>query len=98
MKYFYTVYTKPLQGTNHYFVKKFITFPEYTNVPDVLESFGMHTDFNEACRIAKVIDEDIKQQLLKNLENNVTDAKVIPMNVGKASLQNKPNRLINFLM
>ncbi len=46
----------------------------------------------------KVVDEEIKQQLLKNLENNVTDAKVIPMNVGKASQQNKPNRLINFLM
>ncbi|HEV8079651.1 MAG TPA: hypothetical protein VGP43_02990 [Chitinophagaceae bacterium] len=83
MKYFYTVYTKALQGTNHYFVKKFITFPEYNNVPDVLESFGMHSDFNEACRIAKVVDEEIKQQLLKNLEDSVANAKVIPMNVVK---------------
>lgn len=80
MKTFYTAYTKPVQGMTYYFVKKFSTFPELNGVPDILESYGMHTDFKRACRIAELRDVVIMQKLLTNIEMaNTVNAKVIQM-------------------
>ncbi len=79
MKIFYNAYTKVVQNTTFYFVKKYATFPEYKDVPNILETFGMHTDFNRACQIAKINDDEIKKQLLNNLQSNAITAKIIQM-------------------
>lgn len=81
MNTFYTAYTRPVHGTTYYFVKKFSAFPELKGVPDILENYGMHTDFNRACRIAELKDPAIMQKLLKNMEiARTVNAKVIQMN------------------
>lgn len=80
MENFYTCYTKSLQGIPYYFVKKYLTFPEHNNVPDVLEGYGMHLDFDQACRIARIGDEAIKQILLQNIQEDPGAAPVIKMN------------------
>lgn len=83
MENFYTAYTRIVQNTTFYFVKKYITFPEYKDAPAVLESYGMHTDFNRACKIAAITDKEIRNNLLANLQNNSNSAKIIHMNITK---------------
>jgi hypothetical protein len=83
MEYFYTAYTRVVQGTTFYFVKKYVRYPEYKDVPGVLESYGMHTDFNRACQIALINDQEIINNLLTDLQNDPNSAKVIHMNVAK---------------
>lgn len=75
----FTCYTKKVQGEIYYFVKKFMVFPEYANVPPVLEAFGMHADFDKACAIAQLSDAAIKKQLLKEVETGLKQAKVIDL-------------------
>lgn len=75
----FTCYTKKVQGEVFYFVKKFIVFPEYNNVPPILEALGMHTDFNKACTIAQLTDAAIKKQLLEEVETGLKQAKVIDL-------------------
>ena len=84
MENFYTAYTRIVQNTTFYFVKKYLTFPEYKDVPGVLESYGMHTDFNRACQIAQINDKEIRNNLFANLENNQNSAKVIHMNISQS--------------
>jgi hypothetical protein len=79
METFYTAYTKQLDFKIYYFVKKFTAFPELKNVPPVMESYGMHTDFNKACSIAGVVNEDIKAQLLMQAEGTRQTAKVVDL-------------------
>ena len=79
MENFYTSYTKTVQGKTYYFVKKFLTFPEFNNVPNVLVGYGMHTDFDKACSIALIQDTNIKLQLLNSMTGAVEKAKVIEM-------------------
>ena len=83
MENFYTAYTKVVQDTTFYFVKKYITFPEYKDVPRVLESFGMHADFNRACEIAAVNDEEIRKHLLTDIQGDENSAKIIHMSIAK---------------
>ena len=52
MENIYTVYTKIINGLTFYFVKKYKTIPEYNDLPPILESYGMHSDFDKACSIA----------------------------------------------
>ncbi len=80
MENIYTSYTKKIQSTTYYFVKKFVVFPEYKGVPPVLEGYGMHEDFDRACAIAAVNDGDIKKQLLQEMETGLRPAKVIDLN------------------
>ena len=47
---------------------------------DVLEGYGMHVDFEQACRIAKIENESIKQILLQNVQEDPNAAPVIRMN------------------
>jgi hypothetical protein len=75
----FTCYTKKLQGETIYFVKKFIVLPEYSNVPPMLEAFGMHADFDKACAIAQLTDAAIKKQLLDEVESGLKQAKVIDL-------------------
>ena len=83
MENFYTAYTRVIQNTTFYFVKKYMTFPEYKDVPGVLESYGMHTDFNRACHIALINDNEIRKHLLSDLQNNPNSGRVIHMNMTK---------------
>ena len=82
MENFYIAYTRVVQTTTFYFVKKYVTFPEYKDVPNVLENYGMHTDFNRACKIAGIYDDELAKKLLSNLQNNIAGAKIIPMSTG----------------
>lgn len=77
MANFYTAYTKVVNGQTLYFVKKFQSFPEFKDVPPFLESFGMHTEFEKACAIAGIEDPKIKEQILRDLNSDVPQAKVI---------------------
>ena len=81
MENIYTSYTKEVQGETYYFVKKYLSFPEFHNVPDVLVGYGMHTDFDKACSIALVTDVNLQLKLMKHMLNTVTveKAKVIEM-------------------
>lgn len=83
MENIYTVYTKVINGLTFYFVKKYKTFPEYTGVSPIMESYGMHTDFEKACRIAMIDDKVIREQLLDDLEKNTNSGKLVPMNGGR---------------
>lgn len=81
MNTFYTAYTKQIQGTKFYFVKKFSSFPEIKDMPDILENFGMHADFKTACSIAKITDLLIQENLLESIKGAESDhGKVIQMN------------------
>ncbi|MEP7230430.1 MAG: hypothetical protein ABI691_09270 [Ginsengibacter sp.] len=81
MDTFYTAYTRPVNGTNYFFVKKYSSFPELNGVPDILENFGMHADFKSACRIAGLKDPAIMQKLLKDTEiAGIVNAKIIHIN------------------
>ena len=67
METIYTAYTRVVNGVNFFFVKRYSIFTEYENSPKILEDLGMHTDFFHACRIAKVYDEQIIQNLFNDL-------------------------------
>ena len=82
MEHYYTAYTKVIDGVTFYFVKKYKTFPEYRDVQPVLETYGMHSNFEKACRIAMIDDKAVRQQLLHNVEQNLSTAKLIQMNDG----------------
>ena len=79
MEYVYNSYTKVVQGATYYFIKKLMTFPEYENSCNVLAGYGMHQDFNIACKIAGIDDLDIRKQLLYEIESGNPSAKVINM-------------------
>lgn len=79
MKTFYTAYTKSINGTTFYFVKTYQTFPEFKNVSPVLETYGMHTNFRKACKIAQIEAPEIQNELLKEIEDKAAACKVIPL-------------------
>jgi hypothetical protein len=80
METFYKGYTKIIQDKPHYFVKKYLSFPEYKGVSDVLEGYGMHHDFNKACAIAGITDASVRKQLLDEIEGALPQAKIIELN------------------
>ena len=95
MESLYTAYTKEINGVIFYFVKKYQTFPEYKDIPSILETYGMHTDFAKACKIALITDKEIQQHLLNTLEDNTANAKVIQINPRKTEIYNFRNWQIN---
>lgn len=80
MENFYKAYTKMTQNKLHYFIKRYLSFPEYEGVADVLEGYGMHTDFDKACSIAGISDDSIKKQLLDQIQAAIPQAKIIELN------------------
>ena len=92
----YTAYAKPIDGIPFYFVKSFKTFPEYTTVPPILETYGMHTNFEQACEIAMVFDKDIQQKLLSEMESNIASNNVLPLYPSVAEVYNLKRRQISF--
>ncbi|MBC7890217.1 MAG: hypothetical protein H7Z13_20270 [Ferruginibacter sp.] len=81
MENFYTSYTKIIENKTYYFVKKYLIFPEFTDVSPVLENYGMHTDFNKACSIAQINDPQVRKHLLNEAEGTIQHAKVIDLNI-----------------
>ena len=90
METFYKAYTKTTQNKPYYFVKKYLSFPEYKDVEDILEGYGMHTDFNKACSIAGINNPKIRKQLLDGIQAEVVQqAKVIDLNPADIILTKK---------
>ncbi len=50
-------------------------------MPDILENFGMHSDFKTACSIAKIADPIIQENLMESIKNSESDqGKVVHIN------------------
>ena len=64
----------------YYFIKKYTSFPELKNVSPVLESYGMHTEFDKACGIAGIYDAAVKEKLFKEAEATIQRAKIVELN------------------
>ena len=84
MEHVYSAHTEVINNESFYFVKKYSFFPEYKDIPKVLESMGMHTDFYRACYIAQIYDEVIINQLLSDLRIVPQSTKVIAMEPKKS--------------
>ena len=80
MENVYYTYTKSVQNTTYYFVKRFKAFPELKEIEPILEGFGMHTDFNKACDIAGIRESSIKEMLMNELDERASKTKVIELN------------------
>ncbi len=70
MKHVYTVHTKMIQDKSYYFVKKLMVFSEFEGLANVVVGYGMHTNFEKACRIAGIHDSERRNQLLLEVEEN----------------------------
>jgi len=79
MENLFTAYTKDVNNQTLYFVKKYIQFPEYNAKVPILDSYGMHTDFYKACFIANITDEAVVNNLMKQLNIEPEEARVIPL-------------------
>jgi len=96
MEHYYTSYTKKINNITYYFVKKYTRFPELKDAPSILESYGMHTDFNTACRIASIEDNTIKQKLFKEAcpgvfySQNVSATPELSKSLRIENINNKP--------
>ena len=80
MEHVYTSYTKTIQNTTFYFIKKFVVFPEFKGIEPLLENYGMHADFDKACEIAMIHDDSIKKTLLNEINEKGARTKVIDLN------------------
>ena len=96
MKPIYTAYAKAIDDTTFYFVKSFLVFPEYPDVKPILQTYGMHTNFEDACNIAQVYDKEIQQQLLNELETNTASSKVLPLYPSVAEIYSLRRKQIAF--
>ena len=96
MKNFYTAYTKNVDGTLFYFVKSFQTFPEYENVPPILEKYGMHANFDQACKIAMIYDKEIQQQLVNELQTDIASSNMSPLYPTASEVYNLRRRNTTF--
>ncbi len=96
MENFYTAYLRTVNGDTFYFVKKYQMFPEYKNVPPILENYAMHTDFEKACKIAMIYDKVIQQQLMAELPYNNVLTSVNKIQPAKAKIYQFRARQINF--
>lgn len=65
MEQHYLAYTKTINSTNYYFVKKYTCYSEFKDTPAILVSYGMHINFEKACAIADIHDPVIKERLFK---------------------------------
>jgi len=84
MENIYNAYTKEINGVNFYFVKKYTTFPEYEDFPNVLDAMGMHSNFYKACDIANVFDESVISRLMNELHIIPESARIIHMHRAKS--------------
>lgn len=76
MEYLYTVHTKLIDDKTYYFVKKLMALSEFKGLADMVVGFGMHTDFEKACRIAGIDDPECRKKLLIELEERSKPAEL----------------------
>ncbi|MEJ7821896.1 MAG: hypothetical protein WKF85_06215 [Chitinophagaceae bacterium] len=93
MTTFYTAYSKTVNGTTFYFVKNYQTFPEFQNVAPILETFGMHTSFKQACKIALIFDVEIQQKLQNDLGESTVSSETTSYPAEIYKLQRKLSSL-----
>ena len=79
MEYLYTAYSKIIDGREFYFIKKFMVFPEVKDSCQVLDGYGMHTDFHKACKFAGITEKSIKEHLWFQVEPQAKEARIIKM-------------------
>ena len=91
MEYLYTIHTKLVADKIHFFVKKLMTFPEFKGLADVVVGYGMHTNFEKACKISGIYDSTIRKQLLLDLEQR-NQIKVATPQPGKLIAMPQKNR------
>src|SRR5438045_160098 len=96
MKPLYTAYAKSINGTTFYFVKSFKTFPEYNSVAPILETYGMHPNFEQACNIAEIYDKEIQQELINKLERDTASANILPVYPSVAEIYSLKRRQTAF--
>ena len=96
MKPIYTAYAKAIDGITFYFVKSYIAFPEYKDVSPILQTYGMHADFERACHIAEIWDKEIQLQLLNELEKNSASSRVLPLYPSVAEIYSLRRKQIAF--
>ncbi|MEP7231101.1 MAG: hypothetical protein ABI691_12660 [Ginsengibacter sp.] len=85
MENFYSAYVRTVNGDTFYFVKKYQVFPEYKEVPPILDRYAMHTDFEKACKIAMISDKAARQQLINDLKIS-THSGILKTQPGKARI------------
>ncbi len=96
MENFYSAYVKTVNGDTFYFVKKYQVFPEYKDVPPILENYAMHTDFVKACKIAMIYDKVVQQQLITDIQLNNPLTEVNKLQPARARIYKLIPRQINF--
>lgn len=89
METFYKAYSKQVDDQLTYFVKRYLHFPEYNGVADILEGYGMHTDFEKACSIAGIESPKIRKQIFEEMLASAPQAKVIDLNPVDSNVQIK---------
>ena len=89
METFYKAYSKQVDDQLTYFVKRYLHFPEYSGVADILEGYGMHTDFEKACSIAGIENQKIRKQIFEDMQAAAPQAKVIDLNPVDVNVQIK---------
>lgn len=77
MEILYKAYTKTVLNKKYYFVKKIYQFPEFDNVDDIVEGYGMHENFYKACNIAGIASPGIRKMLLAEAEPVLQPGKLI---------------------
>jgi hypothetical protein len=91
MEYLYTIHTKLVNDKLHFFVKKIMAFPEFKGLDNVLVGYGMHTNFEKACKISGINNITIRKQLLFEQEQR-NPTKVVTPQLGILITMPKKNR------
>ena len=79
METFYKAYSKMVLNRKTYFVKKIVRFPEYQGMEDIVIGYGMHSNFNRACSIAKIDSLKIRERLLAETECIPASGKILSL-------------------
>ena len=80
MNYIYESYFKTIKGEKHFFVKNYLRLDGIGEVSDIMEGYGMHTDFKKACLIAGIKEVHLQQKIFDSMEANLAEAKIINLN------------------
>ncbi|MDQ6845795.1 MAG: hypothetical protein M3Z92_15870 [Bacteroidota bacterium] len=96
MENFYSAYVRTVNGDAFYFVKKYQLFPELKDVPPILDSYAMHTNFEKACKIAMIFDKAIQKQLMTELQENSSLSNLQKTERAKARIYKLIPRHLNF--
>lgn len=82
----YTACATIINGKTFYIVKNYQTFPDYLDVAPVLEKYGMHINFYQACKIARIYDKEIQGKLFGEWEKQSLYAHASSLNAVPAEI------------